>query len=610
MYEELDPNKIAAEFLSGHIDTLFDAGKNLVKETRDKFRLRLDRTYRSYFAHLVGKYSKTKSFLVRGEPVSLYDFYVPLELSPHGPGKEKSIPGDIRAVLSKAKSVILTGSAGSGKSMLLKHLLLDALRTKTRVPVFIELRQFNAGTVDLVAMVYKTLVTNKFDLEEAYVQKALEAGHFLLILDGFDEVAPRLRGKVTSAITAFTREHDANTVIMTSRPDPALEGWEGFSLLRVAPLSKAGAIALVQKLPFDDPIKKKFIDDLRSHLYEEHQSFLSNPLLLSIMLLSYGQSASIPSKLSVFYNQAYEALFERHDVLKDGFQRQRATPLDIQDFGRVFAAFSLRAYDQRKLEFTSGEALEYIEAAQALTGVHCKKKDYLRDVIDAVALLVQDGIQIVYAHRSFQEYFAARFICEARSKVQEQLLKRYTRQREFVHSDNVLSMIYEMRPDLVETQYLIPELERFFAIIKLRDSLGPEQHERYIRLCFKEFAITEHGLAIMRTAQSDDARAFLDLVAFVLNRCTDFADAAKKSATANDRTLAGKYRRSSDPNDGSTRINLDKDPEASQLISDLASLPHSWFSLDALRALRAAQERFVEKARVGQESIDEILKTR
>jgi hypothetical protein len=55
------------------------------------------------------------------------------------------------------------------------------------------------------------------------------------------------------------------------------------------------------------------------------------------MLLSYGQSASIPNKISVFYNQAYEALFERHDVLKDGFRRKRLTPLDIQDFARVFA---------------------------------------------------------------------------------------------------------------------------------------------------------------------------------------------------------------------------------------------------------------------------------
>ncbi len=609
MSEELDPNKIAADFLTNHFDALFEAGKNLFKETRDKFRLRLDRTYRAYFAHLVGKYSKTKSFLLRGEPALLYDFYVPLELLPLRRTKEPPLPGDVRAVLSKATNVTLIGSAGCGKSMLVRHLLLDSLRTKTRVPIFIELRQFNAIAVDLPAMLRRSLMHNKFDLEEAYVERALEAGHFLLFLDGFDEIAPKLRDKVTTAIIDFAKQYDSNAVVMTSRPDPALEGWQGFTLFRVAPLSKADAVLLVEKLPFDDSLKKKFLVDLRSHLYEQHTSFLSNPLLLSIMLLSYGQSASIPTKLSVFYNQAYEALFERHDTLKDGFRRQRETPLDIQDFGRLFAAFSLRSYDRRKLEFTSGEALDYIEAAQALVGIRCKRRDYLNDLVEAVALLVQDGIQIVYAHRSFQEYFAARFICDARPRVQEQLLKRYTRNLDF-QSDNVLSMIHEMRPDLVETQYLIPELERFFAAIKLRDTVTPEHHENYVRLCFGEFGLTEDAIHVVLAAKAHEANAFLGLLVFTLRQCSDFADAHRAGLGAAEKSLARKYAQVGDARHGERRIVIGKDRIAAQFIADLAQLPNSWLSLDALRAVRKAYEALIEKERLGQESIDELLRAR
>ncbi len=41
------------------------------------------------------------------------------------------------------------------------------------------------------------------------------------------------------------------------------------------------------------------------------------------MLLTYGQSLDIPNKLNIFYNQAYEVLFQRHDTLKGGFQRNK-----------------------------------------------------------------------------------------------------------------------------------------------------------------------------------------------------------------------------------------------------------------------------------------------
>jgi hypothetical protein len=267
----------------------------------------------------------------------------------------------------------------------------------------------------------------------------------------------------------------------------------------------------------------------------------------------------------------------------------------------------LRSYDKRKLEFTSAEALEYIETAQALTGIRCKKKEYLHDLIDAVALLVQDGIQIVYAHRSFQEYFAARFICEARSKVQEQLLKRYTRHREFVHSDNVLSMVYEMRPELVETQYLIPELDRFFAAIKLKDPVSAEAHERYLRLCFREFVLTEQGLFTAGATRTEEGGAFLQVVIFALHKCSDFTDAIRKSRKQAELEVVRKYLPAKAHQ---VRIVIDKDSQAAALIADLASVPNSWFSLDALRALKAAYDGFVEKVRVGQESIDEILKAR
>lgn len=186
-------------------------------------------------------------------------------------------------------------------------------------------------------------------------------------------------------------------------------------------------------------------------------------------------------------------------------------------------------------------------------------------------------------------------------------MKRYTRYREFVHSDNVLSMVYEMRPELVETQYLIPELERFFSAIKLKDSIGAEAHERYIRLCFREFVLTEQGLFTTGARQSEEGGALLQVVIFALHKCSDFVEAIRKSRKHAEVEIARKYLPAKAHQD---RIVIDKDSRAAALIADLASLPNSWFSMDALRALKATYDGFVEKVRVGQESIDEILKAR
>ena len=159
---------------------------------------------------------------------------------------------------------------------------------------------------------------------------------------------------------------------MSSRPDTDLEAWQQFVTAELQPLTLDRACDLVKPLPYDDEIKEKFLEDLQTELFKKHKSFLSNPLLLSIMLLTYGQSAHIPDKLNVFYSQAYEALFERHDALKGGFQRQRRTVLDIQEFARVFSAFCLQTYDKTEFQFTRTSALQYVEASKSIVrgGMH------------------------------------------------------------------------------------------------------------------------------------------------------------------------------------------------------------------------------------------------
>ena len=121
---------------------------------------------------------------------------------------------------------------------------------------------------------------------------------------------------------------------------------------------KKQALELVEKLNFrpDDPsIKEKFYEELNSRLYETHNDFARNPLLLTIMLMTYEQYAEVPSKMHIFYQEAYATLSQKHDASKGAYKRALRTGLTADRFADYFAEFCAKTYLQEKFELTRSE---------------------------------------------------------------------------------------------------------------------------------------------------------------------------------------------------------------------------------------------------------------
>ena len=112
---------------------------------------------------------------------------------------------------------------------------------------------------------------------------------------------------------------------------------------------------LIDKLDFrpDEPtIKKRFREELEFSLYYTHMEFTQNPLLLTIMLMTYEQFAEIPSKMHIFYREAYVALSQKHDASKGAYKRVLKTGLTADRFAEYFAEFCARSYRDERFEFT------------------------------------------------------------------------------------------------------------------------------------------------------------------------------------------------------------------------------------------------------------------
>lgn len=552
MESDFDLNKVVAEFLSTKIDSALELVRLQAKGARDIVRSKFEQTYRTYLERVLERHSKGKSFFNRFEPTPLYSFFVPLDLKTQKSVLPRVSIGDLA---QRFPHCIITGSGGSGKTMLMRHLLVGAIQQRIRTPIFLELRQMNTTDGGVREALIEVLNHNGLDVAGEYFDLAMQKGHFALLLDGFDELQFDRRERVSAEIRRMSDRYPGNLLILSSRSDEKLEGWGDFAKLQVCPLNLERAAELISLVPFEEPVKQRFIKDLKSNLFWRHESFLSNPLLLSIMLLTYREAAHIPSKLSVFYGQAYESLFQKHDALKAGFRRERRTALDIKDFERVFSAFCIQGFEKREFSFSRVRAAELIESAKNLVRLSCDATAFLDDCIQATCLLIEEGLDLTFAHRSFQEYFAARFIAVAPERLKSKLIQRFAATQQ---SDIVLILLHEIDPYAVEEYYILPAIREFQKIVG-SDARASNDERRlaYVKQYWHALSTEGHGhvsyshgaisptplrFAVKQYGWPKDGRSFtpdsvIDAIKETADESTDYAWSVSTASLSTDHKL-------------------------------------------------------------------------
>lgn len=486
--------------------TLKKFGAELAWETRA--------AHVNYANALIERYAKLKTFFIKTEPTPLYEFYVPSAITV---GKshltEKVGVADVSRIGNR---IVITGTGGSGKTILMRHLLLDCLSKAEWMPVFIELRALDATGTSLKEAIYRLFQEHNFGLTNAYVDRLMESGALAILLDGYDEVELDARRKIERQITDIARGTNC-LVIVSSRPDSHIDSWSGFIQVEIASLSLEHACELVDKVPFEEGTKDKFVAELKDGLYRKHQYFLSNPLLLSIMLLTYSDSAAIPTRITTFYQLAYEALYQRHDALKFGYKRSRRTTLDMNEFAILFSAFSLVTYDAGKFKFPYEYAHRAANKASKIVGVDVNADAFTDDARQAVCLMIDDGLEVAFVHRSFQEYFTAKFISEVGSDHQRKLIEKYSNKNMMEFSfDRVLDLLYELNPSVVERFWLIPALDKVFPGRTARVRVGYKTWFALISASFKTLRFP--GDSTIMTDRNA-SRYLLNTLSFVFRNC-------------------------------------------------------------------------------------------
>jgi hypothetical protein len=186
-------------------------------------------------------------------------------------------------------------------------------------------------------------------------------------------------------------------------------------------------------------------------------------LLLTIMLLTFADCGRIADNRHEFFEDAFIALWSKHDNRKDGFERDRFTRLQKSEFLRLLSAFAASSYSAGDYELRDGQFRRHFVSAEKLSGVSCKEDDFLKDLTISTCLMVEDGPYVRFCHRSFQEYFAAVFVADTDDEWAGDLIDELS---DRIETDNVLPMLLSINEEKIEKHWVLVHVRKIVAAIK------------------------------------------------------------------------------------------------------------------------------------------------
>lgn len=460
MADEFDANSIVAKYFAEHTDRVVSSvGTAIGYYSPRVLRSLRSNPYREYLERLISDHCAVKTFFQRDSPTPIGNFYVPASLAL---GRTELKETGLQSIDRQGRDAVVVGIAGSGKSVFMRHLALDAVRRSNRIPVFFELRSLNRSSMTLEEALTNTVVEQGLAIDPDDAKAIFSRGRVALLLDGLDEIEPSTFDAHSRMISKLSRKWPGCRVVVSSRPDHSVTAWQSFNCYQIQPLSKNDACRLIRKLPAAEDLKGRFVRDLNSGLYESHTSFCSNPLCLSIMLLTYKDNAAIPKNKAAFFDRAYEALFQKHDALKEDFTRVRQTDLDMNQFAAVFSAFCLTTLIAKKISFPETVAIQELERARTTVRINFSAHDFLQDLKRATCLMIDDGLDITFTHRALQEHFAAKFIAASSDERAQKLVNAFASR---MFQDNVLNNLFEINREQLERLYILPHLTTLANIL-------------------------------------------------------------------------------------------------------------------------------------------------
>ncbi|HFL3543740.1 TPA: NACHT domain-containing NTPase [Clostridioides difficile] len=488
---------LVKKFLSNKVEEALgkQRSKKELKLIENKFNEYMERSYKNYI------YMNTIVF--RNQQKTIDDLYIPLTVSKHNIF-DASCEEDVNDILINSykddflpnyKKVLLIDQAGMGKSTIAKYLYLSSINESKGIPILIELRRLSQEK-DIIDFIMNEIngISEHFDKDG--ILKLIERGDFIFFLDGYDEINKEYKTQVTEKLQNFVDKAGNNTFLMTSREEDELLSFGNFQSFYIYPLKKEEAYNLIKKYSDDnEEISKVLIKKIEEDKnFEIMKEFLENPLMVSLLCESFKYKQCVPHKKDAFYRQIYDALFERHDYSKrPSYSREKKSRLNLEEFHKILRTLGFITLS-KGVSYTKEELMNIVNNSKRKNiGLEFNENDLVYDLIHNVPVFIKEGIEYRWSHKSFQEYFAASYICYD-SNEKSTLLREISEVNKINKYYNVLDFCYDIDYKRFMRSVILPvieDLDKFF-------------HEEYNDSIYNDF--DSYELALERIIMFDHER--------------------------------------------------------------------------------------------------------
>ncbi len=337
---------------------------------------------------------------------------------------------------AKHKRLFILGKPGAGKTTFLKHITLQAAQDKlSKIPIFVSLKEWSDSGLGLMPFMVRQFEICAFPDAQHFIIHILKTGRAIVLFDALDEVNQEgdLRKKIIAVLESFGKEYPQTQILVTCRIAASDYAFEQFTYVELADFNDEQMRSYAGKWFKDNPVKRdKFLQEFAREEQRSLRELGRVPLLLSLLCLNFDETMAFPQRRVEIYEEALDALLKKWDVSRniqrDEIYRKLSLGRKRQMFARLAAeTFERGEYFMEQADL-AGRIVAYLRQLPPVDQGEDIDGDAVLKAIEAQhSIFVERAYHIYsFAHLTFQEYYAARYIADnASPQVLQDVLGRH-----------------------------------------------------------------------------------------------------------------------------------------------------------------------------------------
>lgn len=334
------------------------------------------------------------------------------------------------------KNIVILGNPGAGKSILTKYIIYLILNEEYQefsnkevfkfLPFRVELRKyhsFKSSKEGNILQYISSTLTKEYGLKtinEYSIENILTSMNSLILFDGFDEIFD-IEDKINikNDIENFARLYDKSKVIVTSRfigYDEDVKLSDNFFEMSIKNFNDEQIEEYVRSWynteEIDEHTREEEVKEFLSKKDELDRELISNPLLLSLIVLLYRNNLKLPESKLEIYESCTKTLVDKWD---DNKKLQIDIPEELKTKKEsIFANIAFWQYENKSEEIKVTHKQTNFHVAKTLQELEVTK-DFNEAERLAEKFMVYAEKRSIYfdnafTHKTFWEYYTALWI--------------------------------------------------------------------------------------------------------------------------------------------------------------------------------------------------------